>query len=58
MPPSPSAQRMSLAQRYENLSKLIKKNNGIDGRRRKKKVVDTTKVHDNHGLDGSYYLKH
>jgi len=56
--PSASVRRMTLAQRYEYLRKLIKKHNGIDGRRRKRKVIDTTKVHDDHGLDGSYYLKH
>jgi len=56
--PSASTRRMTLAERYEYIRKQIKKNNGIDGRRRKKKVIDTSKVHDNHGLDGSYYLKH
>ncbi len=56
--PSASTRRMTLAERYEYIRKQIKKNNGIDGRRRKKKVINTSKVHDNHGLDGSYYLKH
>jgi len=56
--PSASTRRMTLAQRYEYLRKLIKKHNGIDGRRRKRKEIDTAKVHDEHGLDGSYYLKH
>ena len=48
--------KMTLAQRYEYLRKQIKKNNGRDGK--KKTVINSSKIHDNHGLDGSYYLSH
>jgi hypothetical protein len=52
----PSAtKKMTLAQRYEYLRKQIKKNNGRD---KKKIVVNLSKIHDDHGLDCSYYLNH
>ena len=52
----PSAtKKMTLAQRYEYLRKQIKKNNG---RNKKKIIVNSSKIHDDHGLDGSYYLGH
>jgi len=49
-----STKQMSLAERYAYLRKQIKKNNN-DG---KKTKIISSKVHDNHGLDGSYYLNH
>ena len=45
--------KMTLAQRYEYLRKQIKKNNGRD---KKKIIVNSSKIHDDHGLDGSYYI--
>jgi len=47
--------KKTIAQRYEYLRKQIKKNNSRDG---KKIIISSSKTHDDHGLDGSYYLRH
>jgi len=50
--PAQTNKKMTIAERYAYLRKQIKKNNG------KKTKINSSKVHDDHGLDGSYYLNH
>lgn len=58
MPSATSIKRMTLKQRYEELSKAIKRNNGKTSKSKSKKSSYTFTGQDANGLDGSYYHQH
>lgn len=50
-----STKKLTLRERYENIRKSIKKNNG---KTKKSNSTYTYTGNDANGLDGSYYLQH